>query len=232
MCAAANWVASVWRPRTTFPRSSQSWLTPKVWMPPMQADKFNRTMVKQKAQVDASIAKADRDQSVIVLLTGDGKGKTTAGFGTVMRALGYGQKVAVVQFIKGTQASGEELLLRQSYPQIPFFQMGTGFTWDTQNFASDKEAALRTWNEAAKHLQDPTIDLLLLDELTYMLAYNFLDEATVLDALRNRSPQLSVVVTGRGGGSALRELADTVSEVKNSKHAYEASIKARKGVDF
>ena len=198
----------------------------------MQADKFNRTMVKQKAQVDASIAKADRDQSVIVLLTGDGKGKTTAGFGTVMRALGYGQKVAVVQFIKGTQASGEELLLRQSYPQIPFFQMGTGFTWDTQNFASDKEAALRTWNEAAKHLQDPTIDLLLLDELTYMLAYNFLDEATVLDALRDRSPQLSVVVTGRGGGSALRELADTVSEVKNSKHAYEASIKARKGVDF
>lgn len=198
----------------------------------MQADKFNKTMARQKAQVDASIAKADNDKSVIVLLTGDGKGKTTAGFGTVMRALGYGQKVAVVQFIKGTQASGEELLLRSQYPQIPFFQMGTGFTWDTQNFAADQEAALRTWKQAASHLQDPTLDLLLLDELTYMLAYHFLDEASVLEALRNRSPQLSVVITGRGGGSALRELADTVSEVKNSKHAYEAGIKARRGVDY
>lgn len=198
----------------------------------MQADKFNRAMAKQKAQVDASIAKADNARSVIVLLTGDGKGKTTAGFGTVLRALGWEQQVAVVQFIKGTQPSGEELLLRKHYPQVPFFQMGTGFTWDTQNFAADQQAALRTWHEAEQLLQHPTLDLLLLDELTYMLAYNFVDEARVLAALRNRSPQLSVVVTGRGGGSALRELADTVSEVKSLKHAYESGIKARQGVDF
>ncbi len=198
----------------------------------MKADKFNKTMATQKDNVDAAINKADREQSVIVLLTGDGKGKTTSGFGTIFRALGYDQHVAVVQFIKGTQASGEEVLLRNKYPQIPFFQMGTGFTWDTQNFEADKAAAERTWREAARLLQDPALDVLLLDELTYMLAYQFLDETLVLDALRTRSPQLSVVVTGRGGGTALRELADTVSEVKSVKHAFEAGVKARRGVDF
>lgn len=198
----------------------------------MKADKFNKTMATQKSRVDAAINKADRDQSVIVLLTGKGKGKTTSGFGMLFRALGYGQKVAVVQFIKGTQASGEELLLQNSYPQIPFYQMGTGFTWDTQNFAADKAAALRTWHEAERLLQDPALDVLLLDELTYMLAYQFLDEATVLNALRQRAPQLSVIVTGRGGGTALRELADTVAEVKNVKHAFEAGIRARRGVDY
>jgi cob(I)alamin adenosyltransferase len=130
------------------------------------------------------------------------------------------------------QASGEELLLHNSYPNIPFFQMGTGFTWDTQNFDSDRAAALRTWDQATRLLQDPALDVLLLDELTYMLAYQFLDEATVLDALRKRAPQLSVIVTGRGGGSALREVADTVSEVKNVKHAFDAGVKARRGVDY
>jgi cob(I)alamin adenosyltransferase len=198
----------------------------------MQADKFNKTMARQKSQVDASITRASQEQSVFVFLTGDGKGKTTSGFGMVFRALGYGQKVAVVQFIKGTQASGEELLLRDCYPEVPLIQMGTGFTWDTQNHAADKLAAQRTWQEAERLLQSPTLDLLLLDELTYMLAYKFLDEDNVIHALRNRSPQLSVVVTGRGGGTALRELADTVSEVKNIKHAYASGIKARQGVDY
>ncbi len=198
----------------------------------MRADKFNKTMASQKSQVDAGITRASQEQSVFVFLTGDGKGKTTSGFGMVFRALGYGQKVAVVQFIKGTQASGEELLLRNGYPEVPLIQMGTGFTWDTQNHAADKLAAERTWLEAERLLQSPTLDLLLLDELTYMLAYQFLDEDTVLDALRKRSPQLSVVVTGRGGGTALRELADTVSEVKNIKHAYASGVKARQGVDY
>jgi len=198
----------------------------------MQADKFNKTMAKQKSQVDTGITRASQEQSIFVFLTGDGKGKTTSGFGMVFRALGYGQKVAVVQFIKGTQASGEELLLRDCYPEVPLIQMGTGFTWDTQNHAADKLAAERTWLEAERLLQSPTLDLLLLDELTYMLAYQFLDEDTVINALRNRSPQMSLVVTGRGGGTALRELADTVSEVKNIKHAYTSGIKARQGVDY
>ncbi len=198
----------------------------------MQADKFNKTMARQKASVDAGIERASQEQSVIVLLTGDGKGKTTSGFGMVFRALGYGQRVAVVQFIKGTQASGEELLLRNNFPEVPLVQMGTGFTWDTQNHAADQAAAVSTWQAAGAFLKNPSLDVLLLDELTYMLAYKFLDEASVLSALHQRSPQLSVIITGRGGGTGLRELADTVSEVKNVKHAYDAGIKARLGIDY
>jgi cob(I)alamin adenosyltransferase len=198
----------------------------------MTQSRYERAMQLQKAAVDAGIARADAERSVVVLLTGEGKAKTTSGFGMVFRALGWGQRVAVVQFIKGTQPSGEELLLRHCFPEIPLFQMGTGFTWDSQNFANDKAAAERTWAEAARLLQDPELDLLLLDELTYMLAYRFLDEEQVLGALRQRNPRLSVVVTGRGGGTGLRELADTVSEVKNLKHAYEHGIKARQGVDY
>jgi cob(I)alamin adenosyltransferase len=189
-------------------------------------------MVKQQAMVQSGIARASVEQSVIVLLTGDGKGKTTAGFGTVLRALGWGQQVAVIQFIKGTQASGEELLLRQFFPTVPFHQMGTGFTWDTQNFEADKAAALATWAKATELLKSSSLDLLLLDELTYMLAYKFLVEDEVLSALRNRAPQQSVIITGRGGGTALRELADTVTELKNTKHAYAAGVKARRGVDY
>jgi cob(I)alamin adenosyltransferase len=198
----------------------------------MTQSRYDRAMQLQKAAVDAGIARADQERSVMVLLTGEGKAKTTSGFGMVFRALGWGQRVAVVQFIKGTQPSGEELLLRESFPDIPFYQMGTGFTWDSQNFAGDQAAAERTWAEAERLLQDPELDLLLLDELTYMLSFRFLDEARVLAALQQRSPGLSVVVTGRGGGTALREIADTVSEVKNLKHAYEQGSKARKGVDY
>jgi cob(I)alamin adenosyltransferase len=198
----------------------------------MTQSRYERAMQRQKASVDAGIARADDERSLLLLLTGEGKAKTTSGFGMVFRAVGWGQRAAVVQFIKGTQPSGEELLLRQRFPEVPLFQMGTGFTWDSQNFAADQAAAQRTWAEAQRLLQDPQLDLLLLDELTYMLAYKFLDEIEVLDALRGRSEQLSVVVTGRGGGSGLRELADTVSEVKNIKHAYEQGIKARRGVDF
>lgn len=198
----------------------------------MPQSRYERAMQRQKAAVDSGIARADAERSVVVLLTGDGKAKTTSGFGMLFRALGWGQQVAVVQFIKGTQASGEELLLRARFPDIPFHQMGTGFTWDSQDFAADQAAAQRTWAAAAALLQEPGLDLLLLDELTYMLAYRFLDEDMVLTALRQRSPQLSVVVTGRGGGAGLRELADTVSEVKNLKHAYEHGIKARRGVDY
>jgi cob(I)alamin adenosyltransferase len=198
----------------------------------MTQSRYERAMQRQKASVDAGIARADDERSLLLLLTGEGKAKTTSGFGMVFRAVGWGQRAAVVQFIKGTQPSGEELLLRQRFPEVPLFQMGTGFTWDSQNFAADQAAAQRTWAEAQRLLQDPQLDLLLLDELTYMLAYKFLDETEVLEALRGRSAQLSVVVTGRGGGSGLRELADTVSEVKNIKHAYEQGIKARRGVDF
>ncbi|MDT8400045.1 MAG: cob(I)yrinic acid a,c-diamide adenosyltransferase [Pseudomonadales bacterium] len=195
-------------------------------------EKFAKAMVKQKAAVTRSLARATTEQGVLILLTGDGKGKTTSGFGMVFRALGYGQKVGVVQFIKGTQKSGEELLLASHYPEVEFHQMATGFTWDTQNHAADSAAAERSWAHAEKMLQDPGFDLILLDELTYMIAHRNLDEDRIIDCLQNRPAHQSVIVTGRGGGAALRRVADTVSEVKNIKHAFDAGIKARQGVDY
>ncbi|KZY71031.1 cob(I)yrinic acid a,c-diamide adenosyltransferase [Oleiphilus sp. HI0071] len=191
-----------------------------------------KKMQKQKENVDAHIAAADEERGIALLLTGNGKGKSSSGFGMVLRALGYDQKVGVVQFIKGAQLSGEEIFLKEKMPEVDFYQMGTGFTWNTQDRTSDIEAAERTWEQAARMLKDTSLDLVLLDELTYMIAYKYLDEQMIVDAIANRPPEQSVIVTGRGGGSALREVCDTVSEVKEIKHAYKAGVKARKGVDY
>lgn len=195
-------------------------------------DKHREAMKKQKAKVDANIEAASTERGVSVLLTGNGKGKSSSAFGMVMRALGYGQKVGVVQFIKGQQLSGEEIYLRDHCPNVNFYQMGTGFTWNTQDRTGDIEAAERTWAYALPLLQDPSYDLVVLDELTYMIGYKYLDEQSIINAIKSRPESQSVVVTGRGGGSALQEVVDTVSEVKDVKHAYKAGIKARKGVDF
>jgi len=191
-----------------------------------------KSMEKQKTNVDARIEEASTERGILLLLTGNGKGKSSSGFGMVMRALGYQQKVGVVQFIKGVQLSGEELFIRDKHPEVDFYQMGTGFTWNTQDRTSDIKAAERTWEVAARMLADETINLVLLDEMTYMLAYKYLDEDMILSALKQRPYEQSVVVTGRGGGSKLIELADTVSEVKEIKHCFKAGVKARKGVDF
>lgn len=201
-------------------------------------EKHKKAMQKQKEKVDAHIAAADIERGVVILLTGNGKGKSSSGFGMVLRAMGYDHKVGVVQFIKGAQLSGEEIFLKEKANLLPnfepedFYQMGTGFTWNTQDRTSDIAAAEKTWAVAEKMLQDDQYNLVLLDELTYMIAYKYLDEERVLSAIKNRPVEQSVIVTGRGGGSALQELADTVSEVKEVKHGYKAGIKARKGVDF
>jgi cob(I)alamin adenosyltransferase len=194
--------------------------------------RHKKAMEKQKQAVDSGIAAASIERGVAVLLTGDGKGKTSSAFGMVMRALGYQQRVGVVQFIKGQQLSGEEIYLRERCPEVAFYQMGTGFTWDTQDRQSDIAAAKRTWAFAQQLLGDPAYDLVVLDELTYMLAFDYLSEAEVLAAINERPSHQSVVVTGRGGGKALRDSMDTVSEVKEIKHAYRAGVSARKGVDF
>jgi len=194
--------------------------------------RHNRAMEKQKAAVDAGVAAATTDRGVAVLLTGDGKGKTSSAFGMVLRALGYNQNVGVIQFIKGVQLSGEEHYLRDHCPDVEFYQMGTGFTWDTQDRSGDIAAAERTWEQAANMLANPQLDLVILDELTYMLAFKYLPEDTVLKAIEARPEHQSVVVTGRGGGSALRSVMDTVSEIKDVEHAYRAGIQARKGVDY
>lgn len=189
-------------------------------------------MEKQKAKVDANIERADEERGVVILLTGDGKGKSSSAFGMALRSLGYGYDVGIVQFIKGQQLSGEEIFIRDKHPEVYFHQMGTGFTWNTQDRDGDIKAAEETWAHAEKCLQNEDLHLVILDELTYMLAYKYLDEERILNAIRNRPHEQSVVVTGRGGGSAIRELADTVSEINDIKHAFRAGIKARKGVDF
>lgn len=197
-----------------------------------QQAKHKAAMEKQKAKVDAAIAAADEERGVAVLVTGNGKGKSSSAFGMVMRALGYGMKVGVVQFIKGAQLSGEEIYLRDHCPQVHFYQMGTGFTWNTQDRSADIAAAEKTWAQAKPMLEDDSYDLVILDELTYMLGYKYLPEEEVLAAISSRPKEQSVVVTGRGGGSALQDVMDTVSEVKDVKHAYKSGIKARKGVDY
>ena len=186
----------------------------------------------QKAKVDSNIKHADIERGIAVLLTGNGKGKSSSAFGMVMRALGYGQKVGIVQFIKGQQLSGEEIYIKEHCPQVTFYQMGTGFTWDTQDRAGDIAAAKRTWAMATPMLADPGFDLVILDELTYMIAYDYLNESSIINAIVERPQEQSVVVTGRGGGAALKAVMDTVSEVKDIKHAFKAGIKARKGVDY
>ncbi len=201
-----------------------------------QSDKktarHNKAMAKQKIAVDASIAAASNERGVAILLTGDGKGKTSSAFGMIMRALGYGHTVGVVQFIKGEQLSGEEIFLKEQRPDVAFYQMGTGFTWDTQDRSGDIAAAKRTWVVAKTMLADPSFDLVVLDEITYMLAFDYLPESDIIAAITQRPAAQSVVVTGRGGGNALREAMDTVSEVKEIKHAFRDGISARRGVDF
>lgn len=164
------------------------------------------------------------------MITGNGKGKSTAGFGVVARATGHGQKAAVVQFIKGGWDCGERNLLQQH--DVPFAVMATGFTWDTQNRETDIAAAQQVWLQARQFLQDPALQLVLLDELTYMVAYDYIALDEVLAALQARPATQHVVITGRGCHRALLELADTVSEVQNIKHAFDAGVRAQQGVDW
>ena len=194
--------------------------------------KHKAAMQKQKSNVDAQIEAADTERGVAILITGNGKGKTSSAFGMVMRALGYDMKVGVVQFIKGQQLSGEEIYLRDHCPQVDFYQMGTGFTWDTQDRSGDIAAAKKTWAIVIPMLQDPNYDLVVLDELTYMIAFDYLPESEIITAIKQRPREQSVVVTGRGGGKALQDVMDTVSEVKEIRHAYNNGIKARRGVDY
>jgi len=196
-----------------------------------EEEQHKAKMQKQKERVDAQIAKNSIERGVAILMTGNGKGKTSSAFGMVFRALGYGQRVGIVQFIKGAQESGEVNFIERHCDNAELYQMGTGFTWNTQDKAADIAAAERTWAVAEKMLGDDQYDLVVLDELTYMIGYKYLDRSKIIDAIINRPREQSVVVTGRGGGRELREIMDTVSDVKNVKHGYAAGIKARRGVD-
>lgn len=185
---------------------------------------------KVKEQVDAKIAAAQEEKGLLLIITGNGKGKSTSGFGTIARAVGHGLKCSVAQFIKGTWDNGERNLLEKL--GVEFQVMATGFTWETQNKAADTEAAQGVWQECKRMLQDDSIDVVLFDELTYMVSYGYIDLDDVVEALHNRPKMQSVIITGRCAHRTLIEMADTVSEVKNVKHAFESGVKALKGVDW
>lgn len=185
---------------------------------------------KVKEQVDAKIAAAQEEKGLLLIITGNGKGKSTSGFGTIARAVGHGLKCSVAQFIKGTWDNGERNLLEKL--GVEFQVMATGFTWETQNKSADTEAAQLVWQECKRMLGDESIDVVLFDELTYMVSYGYIDLDEVVEALNNRPRMQSVVITGRGAHRTLIEMADTVSEVKNVKHAFESGVKALKGVDW
>ncbi|WP_281560185.1 cob(I)yrinic acid a,c-diamide adenosyltransferase [Thalassomonas sp. RHCl1] len=187
-------------------------------------------MQRTKEKVDAKIDSAQQEKGLFIVITGNGKGKSTSGFGTVARAVGHGLNAAVVQYIKGSWACGERELLANA--GVEFHVMGTGFTWNTQDKTSDIAAASKVWQESKRLLSDPHIDLVLLDELTYMLTYKYLDLDEVVEAIRNRPKMQHVVVTGRACHRALIDLADTVSEVRSVKHAFDAGVKAQKGIDW
>ncbi|KZN46847.1 cob(I)yrinic acid a,c-diamide adenosyltransferase [Pseudoalteromonas luteoviolacea] len=193
-------------------------------------EKHKARQQKVKENVDQKVAQANIEQGIFQVITGNGKGKSTSGFGTVARCVGHGMKAAVVQFIKGNWECGERNLLEKA--GVPFAVMKTGFTWETQNRETDTQAAQATWLHAKEWLKDESIDLILLDELTYMVSYDYLDLDEVIEAIENRPKMQSVIITGRGAHRRLTELADTVSEVKNIKHAFEAGVKAQKGFDF
>ncbi|WP_115718827.1 cob(I)yrinic acid a,c-diamide adenosyltransferase [Gallaecimonas mangrovi] len=183
-----------------------------------------------KEKVDARIEAATDEKGILLVLTGNGKGKSTAAFGTVCRAVGHGQRAAVAQFIKGSWACGERELLAGH--GVPFAVMATGFTWETQSRELDMAAAQKVWNEAKAWLKDPAINLVVLDELTYMLSYEYLNINEVLEAIAHRPALQHVVVTGRGAHRRLVEMADTVSEIRPVKHAFDAGIKAQLGLDY
>ena len=185
---------------------------------------------KLQQQVQQGIAKATAEKGLLLVITGNGKGKSTSGFGTVARAVGHGLKAAVVQFIKGSWDCGERNLLEQH--QVEFAVMATGFTWDTQDKAADIAAAEKVWARAEQMLADPAIDLVLLDELTYMVSYHYIELERIVRALQNRPPAQHVVITGRACHRTLIDMADTVSEVQVVKHAFDAGIKAQRGIDW
>ncbi|WNC70106.1 cob(I)yrinic acid a,c-diamide adenosyltransferase [Thalassotalea nanhaiensis] len=197
---------------------------------PTKEQKHQARQQRLKEKVDQRIANAVDEKGLLIVITGNGKGKSTSGFGTVARAVGHGLNASVVQFIKGTWECGERNLLEQH--NVDFYVMGTGFTWETQNKEQDTAAAQTAWIDAKKLLEDEQVDLVLLDEITYMVTYGYIELDDVVDALNNRPANQHVIITGRACHRQLIELADTVSEVQSIKHAFDNGIKAQAGIDW
>ncbi len=193
--------------------------------------KHQQRMARKKAVVDEKVAQAQEERGVLILLRGNGKGKSSSAFGTLLRTLGHGYEAGAVQFIKGQWETGEIRALK-SLPGFRYHCMGTGFTWNTQDRQKDEQAAAATWAHAASMLANPHLRLVVLDELTYMFKYDYLPLEEVMTALQQRPRHQSVIITGRIAPPALEELADTVSEVRDHKHAFRGGVKAQAGIEW
>lgn len=196
-----------------------------------RAARHKRAMQRKKEHVDQRIAAATIDKGLMVVLTGNGKGKSSSAFGMLARSVGHGMRAGVVQFIKGQWECGEHLLFH-NHPLVEFHVMNTGFTWDTQDRETDITAARATWEHARRLLRDPDFQVVILDELTYMLTYGYLDAEDVFETLKQRPAAQHVIVTGRNANQGLIDLADTVSEVTDVKHAFNNGVKVQKGIDY
>jgi len=190
-------------------------------------------MQRKKDLVDRKIARATIERGVVVVNTGNGKGKSSSGFGMLARSLGHGFRCGVVQFIKGSFSTGEEAFFRRFKGEgLDYHVMGEGFTWETQDKSRDIEKAQAAWQVAAAMLADPSYDFVLLDELNIALVKDYIQLQQVTDALAARPPNQHVVITGRGAPDGLVEVADTVTEMRVVKHAFKAGIKAQKGIEL
>ena len=194
-------------------------------------ERHNNRMKRTKEIVDKRIAESQEERGVFILLTGNGKGKSSSAFGMVARALGHDQKVAVVQFVKGRMETGEQNFFDQQ-ERVDFHVMGDGFTWETQNREKDIASAQAAWVTAKKILQDDSYHLVIFDEMTYMFKYDYLDLNDVLETIAQRPTMQNLVLTGRGAKKELKELADTVSIIMDEKHAFKAGVKAQKGIEW
>jgi cob(I)alamin adenosyltransferase len=194
-------------------------------------DRHKMRMQRKKAVVDSNIAAAHLQRGLFLIHTGNGKGKSTAAFGLLARALGHGMKAVVVQFIKSRSDTGEEAFFKTA-PNVTWHVMGDGFTWETQDAEQDKKTALVAWTLVKQALQDTSVDLVILDEFTYTLKYQWLEIDEVITAINNRPVMQHLVVTGRAAPTVLVELADTVSEINLIKHAFQAGVQAMPGIEF
>ncbi len=195
-------------------------------------ERHKERMQRKKEVVDSHIEAAKTVRGVIVVTTGNGKGKSSSGFGMVARALGHGMKVGVVQFIKGAMATGEERFYRRFPDEVRYYVMGEGYTWNTQDRERDVAKAEAAWAKARELLADASIGLVLFDELNIALKLRYLDVNQVVADLQARPPMQHVVITGRGAPPELIEAADTVTDMTLVKHAFKAGVKAMPGVEF
>ncbi|VVE13739.1 Cob(I)yrinic acid a,c-diamide adenosyltransferase [Pandoraea eparura] len=195
-------------------------------------ERHRARMARKKALIDDKIAQSQRDCGVIVITTGNGKGKSSSGFGMVVRAMGHGMKTGVVQFIKGAIPTGEETFLRRFPSECEFYVMGEGYTWETQDRTRDIAKAEAAWEQARRMLSDPSFGLVLFDELNIALKLGYLDVNTVIADLQARPEMQHVVITGRGAPQALVDAADTVTDMTPVKHAFAQGIRAQAGVEM